>query len=170
MEEKGSTEKVSAKEAYEAPVTLKEAESSIKASGVGSYAVEFTVEKQGIGMEASREITTELMKRIKTKVLNLNPEFIGHVKLFLDNGTETVKQSITIYSEEPQEDIVNSKSGAKPSLKILSAVSKVKKEKLIDIVNSSVREIFEKREIVIQKVEHAHEHDHTHADHEHHGH
>jgi G3E family GTPase len=122
VEEKGPAEKVSAKEAYETPVTLKEAESSIKASGVGSYAVEFAVEKQGIGMETSREITTELMKRIKTKVLSLNPEFIGHVKLFLDNGKETVKQSVTIYSEEPQEDIVNSKSGAKPSLKILSAV------------------------------------------------
>jgi len=161
-----------------APAPPKESENSIEASGVGSYAVEFAVEKRDLDTEASREITTELMKTIKTKVLDLNPEFIGHIKLFLDNGPETVKQSVTIYSEDPQEDIINSKPEAKPSLKILSAVSNVKKEKLVDVVNSSVQEIFEKQEISIHKVEQAHgnnhddheEHEHGHHEHEHHGH
>ncbi|WP_048182439.1 GTP-binding protein [Methanosarcina sp. MTP4] len=166
-EEKAPTEKVPAKEVTKASAAPGEIESSIEASGVGSYAVEFAVEKQDINREVSREITTELMKRIKTKVLNLNPEFIGHIKLFLDNGTETVKQSVTIYSEEPQEDIVNSKPDAKPSLKVLSAVSNVKTEKLFDAVNSSVQEIFEKKEISIRKIEHAHEHGHNHGEHEH---
>ncbi len=153
------------------PAAPKETENSIEASGVGSYAVEFAVEKRNLNREASREITTELMKTIKTKVLDLNPEFIGHIKLFLDNGTETVKQSVTIYSEDPQEDIINSKPEAKPSLKILSAVSNVKKEKLDDVVNSSVQEIFEKQEISIHKVEHTpHAHGHNHDDHEEHEH
>ncbi len=169
-EERPPAEKAPAKEVSKASAVPGETESSIEASGVGSYAVEFAVEKQDINREASREITTELMKRIKTKVLDLNPEFIGHIKLFLDNGTETVKQSVTIYSEEPQEDIVNSKPDAKPSLKILSAVSNVKTEKLFDAVNSSVQEIFEKQEISICKVEHAHEHGHNHDEHEHHEH
>ena len=165
--EKAPAEKVPAKEVTRAPEASGEAESSIEASGVGSYAVEFAVEQQNINREASREITTELMKRIKTKVLDLNPEFIGHIKLFLDNGTETVKQSVTIYSEEPQEDIVNSKPDAKPSLKVLSAVSNVKTENLFDAVNSSIQEIFEKQGISIRKVEHAHEHGHNHEKHEH---
>ena len=43
------------------------------------------------------------MNTIKEKVLKLNPEFVGHIKLFLDNGSETVKQSVTAYYEEPQE-------------------------------------------------------------------
>ncbi|WP_440956911.1 GTP-binding protein [Methanosarcina sp. Mfa9] len=169
-EEKTPAEKVPAKEATKASAAPGETESSIEASGVGSYAVEFAVEKQDINREVSREITTELMERIKTKVLDLNPEFIGHIKLFLDNGTETVKQSVTIYSEEPQEDIVNSKPDAKPSLKVLSAVSNVKTEKLFDAVNSSVQEIFEKKEISIHKIEYAHEHGHNHGEHEHHEH
>jgi G3E family GTPase len=164
-------EKAPEKTESRAPAPLKETENSIEASGVGSYAVEFAVEKRNLNREASREITTELMKTIKTKVLDLNPEFIGHIKLFLDNGTETVKQSVTIYSEDPQEDIINSKPEAKPSLKILSAVSNVKKEKLVDAVNSSVQEIFEKQEISIHKVEHApHAHGHNHDDHGHHEH
>ncbi len=86
------------------------------------------------------------MNAIKIKVLKLNPEFVGHIKLFLDNGLETVKQSITIYYEEPQEDIIRSKEGAVPTFKILSAVSNVDKESLKDAVNSSVKDTFEKKE------------------------
>ncbi|WP_269850583.1 hypothetical protein [Methanosarcina horonobensis] len=124
-----------------------ETEDSIKASGVGSYSAEFAIKGgENLSTEAARELTTELMNAIKIKVLKLNPEFVGHIKLFLDNGLETVKQSITIYYEEPQEDIIRSKEGAVPTFKILSAVSNVDKESLKDAVNSSVKDTFEKKE------------------------
>ena len=100
------------------------------------------------------------MNTIKAKVLKLNPEFVGHIKLFLDNGSETVKQSVTIYYEEPQEDIIKSKEGAVPTLKILSAVSNVEKEAVKDAVKSSVREVFERKEIKVNKIEQAHNHEH----------
>ncbi len=77
------------------------------------------------------------MNTIKAKVLKLNPKFVGHIKLFLDNGSETVKQSVTVYYEEPQEDIIKSKEGAVPTLKILSAVSNVEKEAIKEAVNRS---------------------------------
>lgn len=159
------TEKAKAGET-EALIPPAKPESSIESSGVGSYATEFTVEKEGISTELTGELTSELMGTIKGKVLVLNPEFIGHIKLFLDNGTETVKQSVTIYSEDPQEEIIKSKPGAVPVLKVLSAVSNVKKEMLVDAVNSSVQEVFSKRNINIRKVEHKHEH-HKHEKHEH---
>ena len=107
--------------------------------------------------------------------MELNPEFVGHIKLFLDNGLETVKKSVTIYYEEPQEDIIKSKEGAIPTLKILSAVSNVKKEALKDAVNSSVQETFEKRGIDAHKAGHDHDnengqkHGHGHHGHEQHG-
>jgi len=149
-----------------------ETEDSIEASGVGSYAAEFAIKDgESLSMETTRQLTTELMNTIKEKVLELNPEFVGHIKLFLDNGLETVKQSVTIYYEEPQEDIITSKEGAVPTLKILSAVSNVKKEALKDAVNSSVQETFEKRGIDVHKAghDHGHEHDQKHG-HGHHGH
>ena len=154
----------------------KETENSIEASGVGTYSAEFAVEKKGISTEEAKEITSGLMNSIKEKVLKLNPEFIGHIKLFLDNGTQTVKQSITIYNEEPQEDLIKSSGGATPALKVLSAVSNVEKIALESAVNRSVQEIFEERKIRVQKVktEHKHEHEHGHEhehEHEHeHGH
>jgi len=155
------------------PSETQETEDSIKASGVGSYAAEFEIKDGGsLSTEAARELTTELMNTIKEKVLKLNPEFVGHIKLFLDNGLETVKQSVTIYYEEPQEEIIKSKEGAAPTFKILSAVSNVEKEALKDAVNSSVQETFEKRGVDVHKAGNGHDHGQKHGHHEHeqHGH
>jgi G3E family GTPase len=146
-----------------------ETENSIEASGVGSYSAEFKVENGNLSTEAARELTVELINTIKAKVLKLNPEFVGHIKLFLDNGLETVKQSITIYYEEPQEDVIKSKEGAVPTLKILSAVSNVEKEAVKDAVKSSVREVFERKKIKVNKIELAHNHEHEHHDKNRHG-
>jgi G3E family GTPase len=134
-----------------------ETESSIEASGVGSYSAEFAVENENLSTETAREITTELMNTIKEKVLKLNPEFVGHIKLFLDNGSETVKQSVTAYYEDPQEQIIKSEEGAVPEFKILSAVSNVNEAAIKEAVNSSVLKVFEKRGIRGHKLEHAHE-------------
>jgi G3E family GTPase len=146
-----------------------ETENSIEASGVGSYSAEFTVENENLSTEDARELTVELINTIKAKVLKLNPEFVGHIKLFMDNGFETVKQSVTIYYEEPQEDIIKSKDGAVPTLKILSAVSNVEKKAVNDAVESSVCEVFEKTKIKVNKIESTHSHEHEHHDEHNHG-
>ena len=163
--EKAPTAEVTEKTAS----TSQETENSIEASGVGSYSAEFTVENKNLSTEAARELTVELINTIKTKVLKLNPEFVGHIKLFLDNGSETVKQSVTIYYEEPQEDVIKSKEGAVPTLKILSAVSNVEKEDIKDAVKSSVREVFERKKIKVNKIEQAHNHEHGNHDKNKHG-
>lgn len=153
------------------PSEAQETEDSIKASGVGSYAAEFEIKDGGsLSTEAARELTAELMNTIKEKVLKLNPEFVGHIKLFLDNGLETVKQSVTIYYEEPQEEIIKSKEGATPTFKILSAVSNVEKEALKNAVNSSVHETFEKRGMDVHKAGNGHDHEHGQKHGHHHGH
>lgn len=150
------------------PSESQETEDSIKASGVGSYSAEFEIKDgEKLSTETARKLTTELMNTIKAKVLKLNPEFVGHIKLFLDNGVETVKQSVTIYYEDPQEDIIKSKEGAFPTFKILSAVSNVDKEALTDAVNSSVKETFEKKGIHVHKAGHEHHGEHGHHENKH---
>lgn len=160
---------IAAEEEISRPLEPQETEDSIKASGVGSYSAEFAIKGgENLSTKEARELTTELMNTIKVKVLKLNPEFVGHIKLFLDNGLETVKQSVTIYSEDPQEDIIKSKEGAVPAFKILSAVSNVDKEALKDAVNISVKETFEKRGIHVHKAGHEHNHGgHGHHEHKH---
>jgi G3E family GTPase len=148
------------------PSEPQQTEDSIEASGVGSYAAEFAIKNgENLSTQAARELTTELMNTIKEKVLELNPEFVGHIKLFLDNGLETVKQSVTIYYEEPQEDIIKSKEGSIPTLKILSAVSNVEKEALKDAVNSSVQETFGEKGIEVHKAGHKHDHEREQREH-----
>ncbi|RXA18261.1 GTP-binding protein [Methanosarcina sp. MSH10X1] len=151
------------------PFAPRETESSIEASKVGSYSAEFAVENGNLSTDAARELTTELINTIKAKVLKLNPEFVGHIKLFLDNGSETVKQSVTIFYEEPQEDIIKSKDGTAPTLKILSAVSNVEKAAVRDAVNLSVQEVFESKKIRATKPEPAHNHEHGHQENNNHG-
>lgn len=149
-------------------IASQETESSIEASGVGSYSAEYAVENGSMNTEAAKEVTTELINKIKEKVLKLNPEFVGHIKLFLDNGTETVKQSVTAYYEEPQEQIIKSEEGAVPSFKILSAVSNVNNASIREVVDSSVQEILEKKGIRTHKPEHRHEHEHQEHEHQEH--
>lgn len=163
------TEPFEAKSSKTEPSEPQETESSIEASKVGSYSAEFAVENGNFSTEAARELTTELMNTIKAKVLQLNPEFVGHIKLFLDNGSETVKQSVTVYYEEPQEDVIKSKEGAVPTLKILSAVSNVDKEAVKAAVNSSVQEVFERKQIKVNKTEPEHNHEHEHHERHNHG-
>lgn len=144
------------------PSAPQETENSIEASKVGSYSAEFAVENGDLSTEAARELTTELMNTIKAKVLQLNPEFVGHIKLFLDNGSETVKQSVTIYYEEPQEDLIKSGEGTVPTLKVLSAVSNVDKEAVKAAVKSSVQEVFGRKKIKVKKIGPVHNHEHEH--------
>ncbi len=170
LEEKPANPPETAPEVKSSLSGPKETEDSIEASGVGSYSAEFAIGNENIDTETSRKLTNELMNKIKAKALRLNPEFVGHIKLFLDNGFETVKQSVTIYYEEPQEDIIKSKKGALPTLKILSAVSNVEKGCLKDAVESSVQETFKKSGIVVHKMEKSHNHEHKHSEHGHHSH
>lgn len=154
------TEPSEAKPSKAKPFAPQEIESSIEASKVGSYSAEFAVENGDLSTGDARKLTTELMNTIKAKVLKLNPKFVGHIKLFLDNGSETVKQSVTVYYEKPQEDIIKSKEGAVPTLKILSAVSNVEKEAIKEAVNYSVQEVFENGKIRVSKFEPSHNHEH----------
>ena len=163
------TEPSEAKPSKAEPSAPQEIESSIEASKVGSYSAEFAVENENLSTDDARKLTTELMNTIKAKVLKLNPKFVGHIKLFLDNGSETVKQSVTVYYEEPQEDIIKSKEGAVPTLKILSAVSNVEKEAIKEAVNRSIREVFGRKKIKLNKPEQGHDHEHGYHENNEHG-
>jgi G3E family GTPase len=134
---------------------------------IGSYSIEYSVKDgRALSKETARAITTEIMNKIKEKTLTLNPEFLGHIKLFLDNGSETVKQSVTIYCEEPQEDVFKSNEGAVPTFKVLSAISKIETKNLKNAVDNSVQEVFENMGIKVHQVKHIHDH-HGHEPHHH---
>jgi G3E family GTPase len=130
---------------------------SIEASGINSYATEFLVDGGTILPDIARAIVQDVMSLIKIRVLEKSPEFVGHIKMFLENGSETVKMNITAHYEEPIMELISSKTEV-PRFKILSAVSSIDKMALIDIVDSSVVEAFALKSIKVHKKSGKHEH------------
>jgi len=137
--------------------SVDESMDSIEASGISSYATEFIVDGGNILPDVAKTVVLETMGLIKSRVLEHSPEFVGHIKMFLENGSETVKMNITAYYEEPIMELISSKTEV-PRFKILSAVSNIDKIALIDIVDSSVIEAFALKGIDVRKKSDKHQH------------
>ncbi len=147
--------------------TEAEDENSILASGVATYAVEYEVGDKQISMDTSKPILSEIMDQVKARVMEHSPEFLGHIKMFLDSSEDTVRANVTAYFEEPTVEIIETGKNTAPKLKILSAVSSMDKESLVDIVDSTTLQIFEKYNVPVQKKEQQHHHHHDGHGHHH---
>lgn len=123
---------------------------SIACSGVATYASEFSV-LDDINAEVANSIAEDIINSVKDSVIKLNPEFIGHIKIFLEHGSGVVKASITAYYEFPQIENVGFDIIKEPKLKILSAASNISKDELVSIVNSCVENAFSKKGIKSKK-------------------
>ncbi|AEH61790.1 cobalamin synthesis protein P47K [Methanosalsum zhilinae DSM 4017] len=132
---------------------------SIACSGIATYAREFVID-EGIDDLRADEMAESIIMTIKARVEALNPEFVGHIKIYLNTGNEVIKASVTAYYESPQIEVIEPQDGPSSSkLNILSAISNISSEKLIEIVESSIKEIFEEKGIHIKQL-HTHDHDH----------
>ncbi|KGK99631.1 cobalamin biosynthesis protein P47K [Methanococcoides methylutens] len=138
-----------------------ETENSIDASGVATYAAEYTI-KDRTGIDRAKVIAKEIMANIKTEVMEHSPEFIGHIKMFLDSDADTVKMNVTAYFEEPQLELIETGKNENLKLKILSAISNMEKDELVRIVDTFSTDAFKRYGIEIEKLEAHHEHDHSH--------
>jgi hypothetical protein len=138
-----------------------ETESSIDASGVATYAVEYKI-KGRTDTDRAKLIARKIMENIKTEVMEHSPEFIGHIKMFLDSDEDTVKMNITAYFEEPQLELIKTGKNEILKLKILSAISNMEKDELMKIVDELVTVVFKHYGTEIEKLDSRHEHESSH--------
>ncbi|MGM0771368.1 MAG: GTP-binding protein [Halobacteriota archaeon] len=141
-----------------------ETESSIDASGVATYAAEYTI-KSSTDLEKAKMIAKDIMDKIKAEVMKYSPEFIGHIKMFLDSEADTVKMNVTAYFEEPQLELIETGRNENFKLKILSAISNMEKDELVKIVDNFATDVFNSYGITIEKLNAHHHHEHGHAHH-----
>jgi G3E family GTPase len=134
-----------------------ETESSIDASGVATYAAEYKI-KDRTDIDRAKLIAKELMTNIKAEVMEHSPEFIGHIKMFLNSDTDTVKMNVTAYFEDPQLELIETGKNEILKLKILSAISKMEKKELVKIVDTFATDVFKRYGIEIEQLEAHHEH------------
>ncbi|MDA0525755.1 GTP-binding protein [Methanococcoides alaskense] len=136
-----------------------ETESSIDASGVATYAAEYNI-KGNTDIDRATLIAKEIMKNIKAEVMEHSPEFIGHIKMFLDSNADTVKMNVTAYFEDPQLEVIETGNNDILKLKILSAISNMEKKELVNIVDAFATDVCKRYGIEIEKLGTHHEHNH----------
>lgn len=142
-----------------------EKKNSIELSEVSAYSVLYTLGSLELSPEESVLFVEESLKTIKDRAWEINPEFVGHVKLSMKFLEFTVKGSVTSFKEMPQVEILPGRESEKTELRLLSAVTKVPKNKLIGIIESTLEENLGKSGVVFEKEVHEHD-DENHGEHE----
>ncbi|SFM85112.1 GTP-binding protein [Methanolobus profundi] len=125
---------------------------SMEVSGVGTYAGEYSIQAEDIHPDKVTTMLVNLLMDIKDKVKQLNPDFIGHIKFSFKFKEGLIKGSLTSSEGEPVIEILDEFGDGEEHLKFLSAVTKVPKEELVDIVDGSIQETLEKEGVSFEKI------------------
>jgi Putative GTPases (G3E family) len=131
---------------------------SMEVSGVGTYAGEYSITSNGKDVDKITSMLVHMLVDIKDKVKEINPDFVGHVKISFKSSSGLVKGSLTSSDGEPVVEILDEKGNGDEHIKFLSAVTKVEKEKLVKIVDSCIQANLKKEAVEFEKT-HSHVHD-----------
>ena len=100
-----------------------EKKNSIELSEVSAYSALYTLASQDLSPEEGVRFIEENLQTIRDRVREINPEFVGHVKLSMKFPESTVKGSVTSSKEMPQVELIpgsgkvrKPKSGCFPQL------------------------------------------------------
>jgi len=122
---------------------------SIAESGVGSFSAEYPLNESVLNALTDSDcefLVRSLMAEIRHAVLERNPNFLGHIKLFLEVGSSLYKISLTTSEEEPIYDFIPAAGENKisPNLKVLSAVTGIGSDEIKKIVQEAVDSVLKK--------------------------
>ena len=122
---------------------------SIAESGVGSFSAEYPLNESALNALTDSDcefVVRTLMAEIRHAVLERNPTFLGHIKLFLEVGSSLYKISLTTSEEEPTYDFIPAagKNKISPNLKVLSAVTGIGSDEIKKIVQEAVDSVLKK--------------------------
>jgi G3E family GTPase len=114
-----------------------EMKNSIELSKVSTFSSLYTLTSKYFCPEKGTQLIQESIQTIRDSICEINPEFIGHLKISLKLPEFTVKGSVTSSKELPQVEFLDRKN-EKIEFRLLAAVTKVPKNKLIEIVESTL--------------------------------
>jgi G3E family GTPase len=146
-----------------------EKKNSIELSEVSAYSALYTLGLRDFSPEESIRFVEENLRTIQERVREINPEFVGHVKLSMKLPESAVKGSVTSSKEMPQVELLSSQKSENTELRLLSAVTKIPKYKLIEIIESTLEGNLEKSGFIFEKEVHEHDtnaHAENHGEHE----
>lgn len=138
---------------------LEARKNSIELSRVSTFSTMYGFTTQAVSPEEGIGLVRQSLQTIRDSIGEINPEFIGHLKLSLRLPEFTISGSVTSAKETPQveyQERINEKS----ELRLLAAITKVPQGKLKEIVESILEgKLRESRIIFIKKSsDRGHEH------------
>lgn len=136
-----------------------EKKNSIELSEVSAYSVRYTLELRDFSPEESVRFIEENLQTIQDRFREINPEFIGHVKLSVKLPGSTTKGSVTSSKEMPQVELIPNRENEKTELRLLSAITRIPENELSEIIESTLEMNLRKSEIAFEKEVHKHKHD-----------
>jgi len=131
--------------------TSEEIKNSIELSEVSAYSVLYTLKSGSFNPEKGMNFIEENLLNVQHRIMEINPEFVGHVKLFLKTPESTVKGSVTSSREAPLVELLQDRKNEKVELRLLSAVTRVPKNKLTEIVENTLEGELRKSGINFEK-------------------
>ncbi|WP_148704742.1 CobW family GTP-binding protein [Methanosarcina siciliae] len=132
--------------------TPQEKQNSIEISEVSAHSVLYTLKASSLSPEKGRLLIEESLQTIRDRIKEMNPEFIGHVKLSLKLPGSMIKGSVTSSEEAPQVEFISRKN-EKLELRLLSAITKVPKDRLRGIVESTLEAKLDESDTSFEKKE-----------------
>ncbi|HIH74143.1 MAG TPA: GTP-binding protein [Methanosarcina sp.] len=130
-----------------------EMKNSVKMSGVSAYSTEFEITSQEIPLETAVSVSGQILDNIRNRIIQLNPEFTGHIKLSFSHKENFVKGSVTSAAENPQIEILKKEGSSRSRIRVLSAVTSVSGEELIKAVDTTVSKELEDGQLSFKKME-----------------
>lgn len=129
-----------------------EERNSIEMSGVSTYSAEFMILSD---LDANRgtSISKSILENVKIHVREINPDFIGHIKISLKLPDVMIKASLTAFDGSPHIELFEQKENTQTSLKMMAAVTNIPTDKLLGIVETVVREKLAEEELDFKKPE-----------------
>jgi G3E family GTPase len=125
---------------------------SIEISEVSAHSVLYALKSCKYNPEEGRNFIEESLQAIRDRVKEINPDFIGHVKLSLKLPDSMIKGSVTSSEEAPQVEFIP-RTNERFELRLLSAITKVPKNRLTGIVEKTLEEKLNESNVSFEKKE-----------------
>jgi G3E family GTPase len=104
---------------------------------VSSYAESYDI-SSSLDKETATNLALDVMRSIKSRVIQLNPAFLGHLKMFLQTEAVSLRVSVTSFMDDPEVELISTNGAEKNKFTVFAAVTDIARDDLADIVEGSV--------------------------------
>lgn len=128
-------------------------QNSIAESNVSSHAIEFAIESNDLEIKKGHDLANGIVDSILSQFIQLNPDFIGHIKMSMDLPETFLKISLTSSTNKPEIEIFERENLVNPKVRALAAVTNIRQDDVGKILENTIEETFAETGIALQRIQ-----------------